>query len=117
MRPRQELYERVDQRIKSMFEKGLLNEVQTLLDKGYAPALPTMSAIGYRECVAVLQGAITLDEAKTQIKKLTRIFVRRQGNWFKENDPQIRWFEMGEETTAEVENYLRKKLSEENYEH
>jgi tRNA dimethylallyltransferase len=115
MRPRPELYERVDQRIESMFARGLLNEVQSLLDKGYSPSLPTLSAIGYRECVAVLQGAMTLDEAKTQIKKLTRIFVRRQGNWFKENDPEIRWFEMGEETTAEVENYLRKKLLDENH--
>ncbi len=115
MRPRPELYERVDQRIESMFEKGLLNEVQSLLEKGYAPNLPTMSAIGYRECVAVLQGAMTLDEAKTQIKKLTRIFVRRQGNWFKENDPQITWFEMGAETLTEVENYLRKKLTEGNH--
>ena len=110
MRPRPELYARVDQRIESMFANGLLNEVQTLLDKGYSPTLPTLSAIGYRECVAVLQGAMTLDEAKTQIRKLTRIFVRRQGNWFKENDPQIAWFEMGEGTTAEVETYLRKTL-------
>ncbi|MGC1378125.1 MAG: tRNA (adenosine(37)-N6)-dimethylallyltransferase MiaA [Anaerolineales bacterium] len=112
MRPRPELYARVDQRIESMFANGLLNEVQTLLDKGYSPTLPTLSAIGYRECVAVLQGAITLDEAKTQIKKMTRIFVRRQGNWFKENDPQIAWFEMGAGTAAEVETYLRKTLIE-----
>lgn len=108
MRPRPELYERIDQRIESMFANGLLNEVQTLLEKGYSPALPTLSAIGYRECVAVLQGSMTLDEAKTHIKKLTRIFVRRQGNWFKENDPQIAWFEMGARAAAEVENYLRK---------
>ena len=109
IRPRPELYARVDQRIESMFANGLLKEVQTLLDQGYAPTLPTMSAIGYRECVAVLQGAMTLDEAKTQIRKLTRIFVRRQSNWFKENDPQIAWFEMGAGTTAKVETYLRKK--------
>ena len=112
MRPRPELYARVDQRIEWMFANGLLNEVQTLLDKGYSPSLPTMSAIGYRESVAVLQGAMTLDEAKTQIRKLTRIFVRRQSNWFKENDHQIAWFAMGEGTRAEVETYLRKKLIE-----
>jgi len=112
IRPRPELYARIDQRIESMFANGLLNEVQTLLDQGYPPTLPTLSAIGYRECVAVLQGAMTLDEAKTQIKKLTLIFVRRQSNWFKENDPQIAWFEMGAGTATEVENYLRKKLIE-----
>jgi tRNA dimethylallyltransferase len=112
MRPRPELYARVDQRIESMFANGLLNEVQTLLEKGYSPTLPTMSAIGYRESIAMLQGAMTLDEAKTRIRKLTRIFVRRQSNWFKENDPQIAWFEMGAGTAAEVENYLRKTLIE-----
>jgi len=112
-RPRPELYERIDQRIESMFEKGFLGEVQRLLEKGYSPDLPTMSAIGYRECVAVLQGTLTLDEAKTQIKKLTRIFVRRQGNWFKESDPQIRWFDMREGTLDEAESYLREKISRE----
>jgi tRNA dimethylallyltransferase len=110
-RPRPELYERVDKRIEAMFENGLLNEVQNLLNKGYAADLPTMSAIGYRECVAVLRGEMTLEQAKTQIKRITRIFVRRQGNWFKEDDPEIRWFEMGPETLKDVEDYLRKGLA------
>jgi len=105
-RPRPELYERIDRRIDAMFENGLLDEVQGLLDKGYGAGLPTMSAIGYRECVAVLQGAMSLDEAKTQMKRLTRVFVRRQGNWFKEDDEEIRWFEMRERTRQEVEEYL-----------
>jgi len=110
-RPRPELYERVDKRIENMFENGLLNEVQNLLKKGYTADLPTMSAIGYRECVAVLRGEMTLEQAKTQIKRTTRIFVRRQGNWFKEDDPEIRWFEMGQETLKDVEDYLRKELA------
>ena len=110
-RPRPELYERIDKRIESMFESGLLNEVRGLLEKGYRADLPTMSAIGYRECVAVLQGHLTVDEAKTQMKRATRIFVRRQGNWFKEDDAQIQWFDMGEETDHQVEQYLRERLA------
>jgi len=109
-RPRPELYERIDQRIEAMFENGLLDEVRGLLDKGYATDLPTMSAIGYRESIAVLQGTMSLEEAKTQMKRITRVFVRRQGNWFKEDDSQIRWFGMGEETGREVERYLREAL-------
>ena len=111
MRPRPALYERVDARIESMFANGLLDEVRALLQKGYAPTLPTMSAIGYRECVAVLQGSMTLEEAKVQIRKMTRIFVRRQSNWFKEDDPQIRWFEMDDDTSVDAESYLRKELA------
>lgn len=107
MRPREALYQRVDERIESMFSQGLLKEVQSLLEKGYSPDLPSLSAIGYRECVAVLQGAMTLDEAKIQMKRLTRIFVRRQTNWFKPDDPEIRWFTMGPETLEQVFSYLQ----------
>jgi len=110
-RPRPELYARIDQRIEAMFENGLLNEVQSLLEKGYPADLPTMSAIGYRECVAVLQGEMSLEEAKMQMKRLTRIFVRRQGNWFKDDDAEIKWFEMGNATDQDVERYLRQKLA------
>lgn len=107
-RPRPALYERVDARIESMFANGFLDEVQALLQQGYSPTLPTLSAIGYRECVAVLQNTMALEEAKVQIRKMTRIFVRRQSNWFKQDDPQIKWFEMGDGTVADVEDYLQK---------
>lgn len=94
-RPRPELYERVDLRIEKMFKMGLLDEVQGLLDAGYSPELPSMSALGYRECVAVLNGEMSQDEAITQMKRITRVFVRRQANWFKEADRRILWFEAG----------------------
>jgi tRNA dimethylallyltransferase len=109
-RPRPELYARIDSRVEAMFANGFLDEVQRLLDRGCSPDLPTMSAIGYRECAAVLQGRMTLDEAKTRIKRSTRIFVRRQANWFKENDPDISWFEVGEETIEEMKAYLSSAL-------
>ena len=110
-RSREELYQRVDLRIEAMFAQGLLNEVQSLIEKGYTPDLPSMSAIGYREAAAVLRGEMTLEEARTQMKRLTRIFVRRQANWFKENDPQIRWFEAGQVTADEITEFVRSELS------
>ncbi|NJC96214.1 MAG: tRNA (adenosine(37)-N6)-dimethylallyltransferase MiaA [Anaerolineales bacterium] len=91
-RPREELYRRVDQRIEAMFANGFLNEVRNLLAGGYSPTLPTMSAIGYRECVSVIKGELTGEQAKVQIRRATRVFVRRQANWFKESDPDILWF-------------------------
>lgn len=109
-RPREELYQRVDTRIEAMFAQGLLDEVQSLIDKGYSPDLPCMSAIGYREAAAVLRGEMTVEEAKAQMKRLTRIFVRRQANWFKETDPDIRWFEAGRVPVKEVERFIRKNL-------
>jgi tRNA dimethylallyltransferase len=107
IRPRPELYARVDARIETMFAAGLLDEVHSLLTKGYSPELPTMSAIGYRECAAVLRGEISLEDAKVRMRRLTRNFVRRQANWFKAQDAEIHWFDAREETVNEIENELR----------
>jgi len=106
IRPRPELYARVDARIESMFAAGLLDEVRGLLAQGCSPDLPAMSSIGYRECAAVLEGRMSLDEAKVQMRRLTRIFVRRQANWFKLDDQEIHWFEAGEKACSEIEAYL-----------
>ncbi|HEY3311981.1 MAG TPA: tRNA (adenosine(37)-N6)-dimethylallyltransferase MiaA [Anaerolineales bacterium] len=112
IRPRPELYARIDARIEAMFEQGLLDEVRQLLSMGYSTDLPGMSAIGYREAAAVLQNKMTLEEAKTQMKRLTRIFVRRQANWFKQEDEGIRWFEMDEHTLKNTEDYIRANLAD-----
>ncbi|MEI7848136.1 MAG: tRNA (adenosine(37)-N6)-dimethylallyltransferase MiaA [Chloroflexota bacterium] len=110
-RPRPELYARIDERIENMFAQGLLGEVTKLLENGYTPDIPSMTAIGYRESIAVVQNKMTLDDAKVLIKRLTRIFVRRQGNWFKEEDPQIQWFDMNDDTFSAVEKYIRQSLT------
>jgi tRNA dimethylallyltransferase len=109
-RPRPELYERVDQRIDQMFEDGFLKEVKRLLAKGYSPSLPTMSAIGYRECVRVIQGELTEEQARAEIRRATRVFVRRQANWFKEADPEIKWFRVEEGVVDKIESYIQASL-------
>ena len=66
-----------------------------------------MSAIGYREAVSVIEGKLTVEQAKVEMRRATRIFVRRQGNWFKESDPQIKWFRVHDKVTQEIQKYLR----------
>ncbi len=110
-RPRAELYERVDQRIEMMFANGFLDEVKSLLAKGYPPSLPTMSAIGYRECIRVVKGELNEEQAKAEIRRATRIFVRRQANWFKESDPNIKWFRVDEGVIEKIEAYLRASIA------
>lgn len=106
-RPRAELYERVDQRIEMMFANGFLDEVKSLLAKGYSPSLPTMSAIGYRECLRVIKGELSEEQAKAELRRATRIFVRRQANWFKESDPNIKWFRVQDRVIEKIESYIR----------
>lgn len=110
-RPRPELYQRVDQRIDMMFASGFLEEVKRLLSRGYSPSLPTMSAIGYRECVRVIQGELTEEQAKAEIRRATRIFVRRQANWFKASDPNIKWFRVEEGVATAIESYIRARIA------
>jgi tRNA dimethylallyltransferase len=106
-RPRPELYARVDERVDAMLAAGLVDEVRGLLERGFSPDLPTLSAIGYKEILAHLQEEISLEEAVRLIKRNTRIYVRRQANWFKENDPDIHWFEAGPGTVDVIEKVIR----------
>ena len=111
-RPRPELYARVDARIELMFAAGLLDEVQRLFDSGLSPDLPAMSAIGYRECVSVLAGRMDLEQAKAEMRRLTRVFIRRQANWFKLDDSSIRWFEAGKASVEQIEQVVRDLLKD-----
>ena len=102
-RPREELYKRIDDRIDAMFKAGLVAEVQHLLDQGYPEDLPTMSAIGYRQVISFLKQDISFEESVRLIKRQTRIFVRRQANWFKQSDPDIHWVHAGSDAVSELE--------------
>jgi tRNA dimethylallyltransferase len=103
---RQELYKRIDQRIEVMLENGLIEEVKKLLTLGFTKELPSMSAIGYREIAAYINEEISLDEAKILMRRNSRTYVRRQANWFKENDPTIKWFDAKRLDVPNIIEYL-----------
>ena len=102
-RPRGELYRRIDQRVEQMLAAGFVDEVGGLLARGYPGDLPTFSAIGYRQVIDYLNGEISLEEAVLRIKRATRVYVRRQANWFKADDPSIHWFDIHPGILAELE--------------
>jgi len=110
-RPRLELYARIDRRIDEMFTKGLINEVRSLLSAGYSPDLPSFSAIGYSECINVIAGNFDELDAIEEIKRKTRIYVRRQTNWFKPSDPNIHWFDISSHPLYEIEKFLRSEIN------
>ncbi len=108
IRPREELYQRIDYRIHDMLDNGLIEETQALLDQGYSPELPSLSAIGYQQVIQFLNNEMTLDEVIIQMKRITRRFVRRQANWFKPDDPKIRWFPAEEQPVDEMAAMIKK---------
>lgn len=81
--PRDRLYRRIDSRVDAMLEAGLLEEVARLLKDGYAPDDPGMTATGYAEIAAHLQGDLTLAAAADEIRSRTRKYARRQLTWFR----------------------------------
>ena len=87
-RDREELYNRINQRVDQMMEDGLLDEVKGLVDKRHTNALNT---VGYKELFDYLDGRWPLDEAVERIKGNTRRYSRKQLTWFK-RDENMRWF-------------------------
>lgn len=96
-RPREVLYARIDRRVEAMIDAGLVDETRRLLASGYAPTLPAMTSLGYREIAAHLRGELTLNEAVARIKTETHRFVRHQSTWFRRL-PNIDWFALHSET-------------------
>lgn len=82
-RPREVLYERIDQRVDQMMEEGLVQEVRKLKDRGYDRSLVSMQGLGYKELVPAIRGDISLDEAVCTLKRDTRHFAKRQLTWFR----------------------------------
>ena len=80
---RQALYDRIDKRVELMFEKGLKEEVETLLKKGLSKNSTAMQAIGYKETVAHLMGECSLAEAIANIQQSSRRYAKRQLTWFR----------------------------------
>ncbi len=93
---RGELYKRIDSRVDDMIQRGLITETEQLLKRGYAPKLPSMSGIGYRQMVEFLLGEMTLSEAVDKMKYETHRMARRQYAWFRPRDRRIRWFDIGD---------------------
>jgi tRNA dimethylallyltransferase len=100
---RSELYRKIDWRVDKMVQRGLVEEVEQLLKKGYSPSLPSMSGIGYKQIGQFLRGEMTLPEAIDKIKYETHRLARHQYAWFRLSDSRIRWFDVsGTEGKASI---------------
>lgn len=87
---RMALYHQIERRVDQMIERGLLQEVRGLMERGYGPELKPMQSLGYKQMVEFLSKKIGWTEAISQMERDTRRFAKRQWTWFKA-DPEIRW--------------------------
>ena len=100
-RPREELYNRINQRVDQMMEQGLLEEARQLYPRRELNALNT---VGYKEMFAYLDGTWSLCEAVERMKGNTRRYARKQLTWFK-RDPEVSWFTPDDKT--EIINFIQ----------
>jgi tRNA dimethylallyltransferase len=87
--PREALNQAIDARARALFDRGLLEEVEGLVARGYAEAAP-MRSVGYKEALAVVRGALTREEAIRLVARDTRHYAKRQRTWFRK-EPAARF--------------------------
>ncbi|OGR27722.1 MAG: tRNA (adenosine(37)-N6)-dimethylallyltransferase MiaA [Desulfobacterales bacterium RIFOXYA12_FULL_46_15] len=88
---REKLYDRINQRVDMMMNKGLLNEVLSMVENGYSFNLKSMQSIGYKHMAMFIQKKIDLPEAINLLKRDTRRYAKRQFTWFNK-DKDIAWY-------------------------
>lgn len=101
---RKKLYERINQRVDMMLEKGLLKEVEMLYHKGIK-----VDAIGYKEFDDYFLGLISLDEVNEKIKQNTRHYAKRQLTYFR-NKLDVKWFDVEKTDVEDIYNEVSKWL-------
>lgn len=87
---REDLSERIDVRVNSMFEQGLVAEVENLIGTGLLQGRTAQRALGYSQVISHLNNELSLDAAIEETKRATRQYARRQETWFS-RDSRIKW--------------------------
>ena len=100
---RESLDIRVSNRVDSMWESGLIAEVETLVGQGLREGVTAQKALGYAQVLQMLDGLLTSDQALEETKRVTRQYIRRQDTWFS-RDSRLHWL-------GHYENRLEKILT------
>lgn len=99
-RPREEMYERINNRVLEMMNQGLIEEAKAVYPQ---KGLNALNTVGYKELFAYFDGDISLDDAILKMQSNTRQYMRKQVTWFK-RDNQIKWF--SPTNIEEIINYI-----------
>ena len=111
LNPRRDiLYDRINKRVDKMVEKGLVDEVKSLIESGLSIDNISMQGIGYKEIVEYLEGNIPLDKAVENIKQNTRHMAKRQVTWFKRERDVIYIDPFEFENNEKIVDYMVEKI-------
>lgn len=102
---RAKLYERINKRVDIMMKKGLIEEVEKLMDMGLTSNMQSMQGIGYKEIMYYLNGDISLEQAEEMIKQGSRNYAKRQLTWFRK-DPRAVFIDKDHISEVEIINKI-----------
>jgi tRNA dimethylallyltransferase len=103
---RQALYDRINRRAQQMFDAGLVEETQGLVEK-YGDTASPLSALGYRQAVQFLCGELTREQAVQAAQQAHRNYAKRQMTWFR-REPEVHWLRgFGDEAQIQHEAVTR----------
>ena len=107
------LYDRINLRVDQMVHDGLLQEVQSLKERGYTKDMVSMQGLGYKEILDYLDGDCTLEEAIYILKRDTRHFAKRQLTWFR-RERDVIWIDKSQydHNEAKVVDVIITKIQE-----
>ncbi|MCB5231099.1 MAG: tRNA (adenosine(37)-N6)-dimethylallyltransferase MiaA [Candidatus Cloacimonas sp.] len=112
---RETLYNRINKRVEQMVEEGLIDEIQSLFDKGYKISDPGMNSVGYKEFFPYLKNNAPFDECQSEAQKNTRNYAKRQLTWYRKvNFQKLFNFSSYEPNLllAEMRNYFESTQNE-----
>lgn len=95
-RPRQQLYDRINQRVLKMIEQGLEDEVRSLYQRNMDPNLPAMKGIGYKEWRPYFEGKVSLQTVIEQIQQNSRRYAKRQLTWYRNRMKNVHWLDVSQ---------------------
>jgi len=99
---RERLYARINDRAATMFERGLMTEMEMLRER-YGDDCRALGALGYAQAMEVLRGQLTLDAAVAAAQQGHRNYAKRQGTWFRKVEA-MRWLAgFGDEDAVQEE--------------
>ena len=102
---REKLYESIENRVDKMVEKGLLKEIQGLLDSGITFDNQSMQGIGYKEFKPYFNHEKCLEECINDVKRNTKHFAKRQYTWFNNQMPVV-WYDDKDKALKDVDKWF-----------
>ena len=110
---REELYQRIEQRVDQMLAEGLVEEVRSLKEMGCTREMVSMQGLGYKEILDYLTGEQSLEEAVYLIKRDTRHFAKRQLTWFR-RERNVIWLNQPEfgYNQQKILAFMKQKMTE-----